>query len=68
MVVTLQLLKPLWTKLIGRMYPEQTNKLLPWPSFEGFTRMNPPTLYGSKIKEDPKEFIDKIYKILYTMG
>ena len=23
-----------------------------------FTRMNPPSLYGSKVEEDPKEFID----------
>ena len=29
-----------------------------------FTRMNPPTLYGSKVDEDPQEFIDEVYKIL----
>ena len=33
-----------------------------------FTRMNPPTFYGSKVEEDPQEFIDEIYKILYAMG
>ena len=33
-----------------------------------FTRMKPPTFYGSKVKEDPQEFIDEIYKILYSMG
>ena len=32
-----------------------------------FTRMNPPTFYGSKVEEDPHEFIDEIYKILYAM-
>ena len=30
--------------------------------------MNPHTLYGSKVEEDPQEFIDEIYKILYSMG
>ena len=33
-----------------------------------FTRMNPPTFYGSKVEEDPQEFIDNVYKILYAMG
>ena len=33
-----------------------------------FTRINPPTFYGSKVEEDPQEFINKIYKILYAMG
>ena len=32
-----------------------------------FTRMNPPTLYGSKVDEDPQEFINEVYKILYAM-
>ena len=30
--------------------------------------MNPPTFYGSKVDEDPQEFIDEVYKILYAMG
>ena len=29
-----------------------------------FIRMNPPTFYGSKVKEDPQEFIDEVYKII----
>ena len=33
-----------------------------------FTRMNPPTFYGSKVDEDPQEFIDEVYKILYAIG
>ncbi|XP_015075375.1 uncharacterized protein LOC107019373 [Solanum pennellii] len=33
-----------------------------------FTRMNPPTFYGSKVDEDLQEFIDEVYKILYAMG
>ncbi|WP_353805852.1 hypothetical protein [Acinetobacter baumannii] len=28
-----------------------------------FNRMNPPTLYGCKVDEDPQEFIDEVYKI-----
>ena len=27
-----------------------------------FTRMNPPTFYGSKVEEDPQEFIDEGFK------
>ena len=30
--------------------------------------MNRPSFYGSKVEEDPQEFIDEIYKILYAMG
>ena len=33
-----------------------------------FTRMNPPTFYGSKVDEDPQEFIDEVSKILLSMG
>jgi len=33
-----------------------------------FTRMNPPEFFGSKVKEDPQEFIDQVYKILMIMG
>ena len=33
-----------------------------------FTQMNPPTFYGSKVEEDPQEFINKVYKILLAMG
>ena len=33
-----------------------------------FTRMNPPTFYGSKVEEYTQEFFDEIYKILYAMG
>ena len=33
-----------------------------------FARMNHPTFYGSKVEEDPQEFIDEVYKILLAMG
>ena len=33
-----------------------------------FTQIEPPTFYGSKVHKDPRGFIDKVYKILYTMG
>ncbi|KAG5594813.1 hypothetical protein H5410_036045 [Solanum commersonii] len=32
-----------------------------------FTRMNTPEFYDSKVKEDPQEFIDQVYKILMIM-
>ena len=33
-----------------------------------FTRLNPPTFYGFKVKEYSQEFIDEVYKILYAIG
>ena len=33
-----------------------------------FTRMNPPTFYGSKVNQDPQELLDEVYKVLYAMG
>ena len=30
--------------------------------------MNPPTFYGSKVDEDPQEFVDEVYKVLYIIG
>ncbi|WMV50725.1 hypothetical protein MTR67_044110 [Solanum verrucosum] len=33
-----------------------------------FMRMNPPKFNGSKVEENPQEFIDKLYKILDIMG
>jgi len=32
-----------------------------------FTRMNPLKFHGSKLDEDPKEFIDEVYKIVGIM-
>uniref|UniRef100_M1E052 Gag-pol polyprotein n=1 Tax=Solanum tuberosum TaxID=4113 RepID=M1E052_SOLTU len=29
-----------------------------------FTRMNPSEFHGSKVEEDPQEFIDEVYKIV----
>ena len=33
-----------------------------------FSQSNPPTFYGSKVDENPQEFIYEVYKILYAMG
>ncbi|WMV46406.1 hypothetical protein MTR67_039791 [Solanum verrucosum] len=33
-----------------------------------FTRMNTMEFHGSKVEEDPQEFIDDIYKVLMIMG
>ncbi|WMV09798.1 hypothetical protein MTR67_003183 [Solanum verrucosum] len=33
-----------------------------------FIRMNPPEFYGSKLEEDPQEFIDEVHKVLDIMG
>ena len=33
-----------------------------------FLRMNPPIFLGSKLNEDPQEFLHKVYKFLSAMG
>ncbi|XP_015086975.1 uncharacterized protein LOC107030088 [Solanum pennellii] len=33
-----------------------------------FTRMNPPMYFGSKVDEDPQDFLDEFYKIMFAMG
>ena len=33
-----------------------------------FTRMNPPTFFGSRVEEDPQGFIDEVFKVLDAMG
>ncbi|WMV50058.1 hypothetical protein MTR67_043443 [Solanum verrucosum] len=33
-----------------------------------FTRMNPPDFHGSKVEEDPQEFIDEVYMVFVIMG
>ncbi|WMV24244.1 hypothetical protein MTR67_017629 [Solanum verrucosum] len=33
-----------------------------------FIRMNPPEFQGSRVEEDPEEFIDEVYKVLMIMG
>ena len=30
--------------------------------------MNSPIFRGSKVDEDPQDFLDKVYKILFSMG
>ena len=37
-------------------------------SIRDFIRMNSPTFFGSKVEEDPQEFIDKVYKVLDSTG
>ena len=33
-----------------------------------FVRMNSPIILGSKVNEDPQEFLDGVYKFLSVMG
>ncbi|TMX05034.1 hypothetical protein EJD97_003169, partial [Solanum chilense] len=44
------------------------NDNTPASRIRDFTIMNPPTLYGSKVEEDPQGFIDKVFKVLDAMG
>lgn len=33
-----------------------------------FTLINPPEFYGSKVNEDPQDFLDEMFKIVKIMG
>ncbi|KAK4731588.1 hypothetical protein R3W88_024576 [Solanum pinnatisectum] len=33
-----------------------------------FVRMNPPMFLGSKVEEDPQDFLDEVYKVVNAMG
>ncbi|XP_049391588.1 uncharacterized protein LOC125856028 [Solanum stenotomum] len=33
-----------------------------------FTKMNPPTFYGSKVDEDPQGFIEEVFKVVDALG
>ena len=33
-----------------------------------YTKMNPPTVFGFNVEEDPQGFIDEVFKVLDAMG
>ncbi|WMV19434.1 hypothetical protein MTR67_012819, partial [Solanum verrucosum] len=35
---------------------------------KNFTIISPSVFHGSKVEEDPQEFIDEVYKVLMIMG
>ena len=37
-------------------------------SLRDFVRMNPPIFHGSKVGEDPQEFLHSVYMVLSVMG
>src|SRR5688572_12843615 len=44
------------------------NMTTPASRIRDFTRMNPLVFYGSKVEEDPQEFIDQVLKVVTIMG
>ena len=48
----------------GAQAPRTTT---PGERVRDFMRMNPPVFHGSKVDEDPQEFIDEVCKILTIM-
>jgi len=56
--------------MLANVVTTQVEQNVPTPAsrVRDFTRMNPPEFHGSKLDEDPQDFIDEIYKILDIMG
>ena len=51
---------------VGPRLPEHANNMA--SCMRKFTKMNPPMLFGWKTDEDLQDFINELYKILYSIG
>ena len=51
---------------VGRRVPQHANTMA--SHLRDFTRMNPLMFFGSRSDEDPQDFLDEVYKILYVVG
>ena len=69
--------EPAVTAEVQAMTAQSNRDIVPRPNqqistmashLRDFTWMNPPTFYGSKVVEDPKELFDEVNRIILSMG
>ena len=51
---------------VGTRVPQHSNTMA--SRLRDFTRMYQPMFYGSRSDEEPQDFLNEVYKILYAMG
>lgn len=53
-------------RVVGPRVPQHSNNMA--SHLREFIWISPTMFFGSRLDEDPKDFLDEVYKILYAIG